>query len=478
MNKHNCIKLDKSKSDNESEKFELIQILDHKKKGDRYIYKVKYSEKSRVRQRWVDQDNLHNCDAIIRSYFAKINHINISQSKPHIKINQYTIIPKPSCDTLMRSKKRQRIDNVNDVNDVNDVHEDIELIEDEDLLSMMMCKTNVLNNNENEFNDVDNLEIKRIKHHKKPKITASDEIVEIENILGCKKVQNHPVYIVKMVGSANVTEIAESEFIETDILKEFWHYETLRNSLELKNRAFIYCRTSKRNTDTEVSLHQQELHCKYYAKSRDMNVVGIYRDNGVSAKDMAKQYSLNWICNNVKAGDTVLVYDVSRFSRNMLQGLQRLEILRKNLKVCTVSCNDNMVWNNKATCRATIRQSLSASQLHSDVTSEKVKSSIEYRKKRGDYIGNAPYGYQTQYINGIRKLIKRPDEYAVVRYILNTFRKIARINTKSKSIDLKKCVFDLKDYQSVRDSVNRLYTNRKNNQFSLTAIKNILNDQR
>src|SRR5271170_4957161 len=112
------------------------------------------------------------------------------------------------------------------------------------------------------------------------------------------------------------------------MLNEYHKYENIRADKSIGRRAYIYCRTSKRNSDREVSLYYQEKICLEFAKRHKINIIGVYRDNGISAKDMKKQFALNLICDRIKKGECVMFYDVSRFSRSMQQALECLENLR------------------------------------------------------------------------------------------------------------------------------------------------------
>jgi len=188
----------------------------------------------------------------------------------------------------------------------------------------------------------------------------------------------------------------------------------------LSRRAYIYCRTSRRNAEREVSLCDQEKYCLEFAKTHNINIIGVYRDNGVSAKDMKNQFALNFICDRIKRGECIMFYDVSRFSRSMMQALDKLEHLRNNVGAIVHACHDGLTWCDVATSRNSFRQNLSNSQLHSEVISEKVRSAIDYRRERGDHIGYIPYGYKTELIDDVRKLVKNNTEQNVIRAIIDT----------------------------------------------------------
>ena len=299
---------------------------------------------------------------------------------------------------------------------------------------------------------------------KKAKYHDGDEVVEIENILETKKVDGDDNYLIKWVGTKKPTWIKQNDFYDHELLDEFWKYKTIRENDTISRKAYIYCRTSRRNGEREVSLCDQEYHCIDFAKKNNISIIGIYRDNGVSAKNMQNQFALNYICDKIKRGECILFYDVSRFSRTMIPALQRLEHLQANIGAIVHSCHDGLTWNNVASNRACFRTNLSNAQLHSDVISEKVISAIEYKRERGDHIGYVPYGYMTQLVSGIRKLVPDNKERDVIRAILDSAHQSnAGINE-----------FAPVHYKKIAAEVNILHHNRRNKPFTWRFIKGII----
>lgn len=333
-----------------------------------------------------------------------------------------------------------------------------------------------------------------VPKRKKPTIKPGDVIAEIDNILECKIVGGIKNYLIKWVGSKVPSWIVEDDFIEHSLLNDFHRYEKLRNDQSIQRRAYIYCRTSRRNVDKEVSLHDQEKYCLNYAQRNNINIIGIFKDNGVSAKDMDNQFGLNYLCDKIQKGECILIYDVSRFSRSMIQALEKLEDLRLRIGAIVHSVHDGITWNNVATSRASFRQNLSNSQLHSEVISEKILSSIEYRKDRGDHMGYVPYGYKTQMVSGVRKLVRNDDEMNVIQKIFDLamdkfFERVGELNMnndKKKAKSSKKTVamkkrfknnvddMTVRECQDIANSINEQYTNRAQKLFTWRFIRNML----
>jgi len=329
-------------------------------------------------------------------------------------------------------------------------------------------------------------EIEYIKEHREKEIINTnnfmEDIEELDKLEQKKPEKTYETeYLIKWVGYKHESWISEENFIDKEELNNYLMYDKLQKDKTIQRRAYIYVRTSKRNDQKEVSLYEQEEACNKFAKQYNITIIGVYRDNGISAKNMDKQYALNFITDKIQKGEIIIVYDVSRFSRSMEQGLSRLNLLRDK-GAFVHSYNDNVTWNDKATSRATFRQLLSVSQLHSDTVSEKVKSAIAFKKNRGDYIGRTPYGKKIEYINNIRTLVDNIEEQNVIK-IINEHANNLLINIVTDNIDnmdlssnkKTKQNFTQKDYQTIANKINETHK-RRNKLFSWYIIKKILSD--
>lgn len=84
----------------------------------------------------------------------------------------------------------------------------------------------------------------------------------------------------------------------------------------------------------------------------------------------------------------ILVYSVSRFSRNKIQGMQMLESLHAN------DCYVFSVSENASSHDEKFVELLTQAQQQSDQLSIVVRDSIERRRKQGEFIGPVPYGFK------------------------------------------------------------------------------------
>jgi DNA invertase Pin-like site-specific DNA recombinase len=387
-----------------NDRFIVDKIITHRTKGTITEYYVKHKKNDKYVKSWILEKNLLNSKAMIDQYWQdKLDNYE-SRNESRNETNSKT---KKTCEDGSNIKLCDPFMSVNK-DDKDDKNDHIMNNDDDD--------SDDDNDDDDDSDDDDNNDVKYTKH-KKPKIREEDIVEEIENILDDELIGKNHYYQIKWVGSKIPTWITSKDFLETDLLNEYHKYKAARADTSLTRRAYIYCRTSKRNSDTEISIYDQEKKCLEFAKKNNINIIGLYRDNGVSAKDMDNQFALNHICDMIRKGECILFYDISRFSRSMIQALQRLEDLRLNVGAFAHSVHDGITWNNVATNRAAFRNVLSHSQLHSDIVSEKVLSSVEYRRERGDHVGYIPFGYMTKTVNGINKLIKNNDEIKIIRKI-------------------------------------------------------------
>ena len=186
--------------------------------------------------------------------------------------------------------------------------------------------------------------------------------------------------------------------------------------------AHIYCRLSQDSkAGPNYSLDKQEQECKKYCEGHDLKnicvhrVVGSARGSGISATNT---YMNNVISEMVK-GDTLIVYDVTRFSRNTLNGLLLLEkMVDKGVKIRTVK---EKLGYDTIYDRLAFRQLLSLAEYESDQISERIKTSVEFRQQNGIKLGSAPYGYEAyrDREGGVRKIRRSISEYKLIVCVRN-----------------------------------------------------------
>ena len=175
---------------------------------------------------------------------------------------------------------------------------------------------------------------------------------------------------------------------------------------------------------------------------------------------MDNMKGLHYLCNIATAGQTIYVYDISRFSRNAHHALNLLEKLNdRNISVHSVKENLTYrdVWS-----RNQFRIQLSAANFVSDICSEKVKASISFRRARGDYIGLTPYGFSTSVnkTTRVRSKVPNEEEMKVIDLIKKYHNDMVFPSEISKKLNLLKIKFRNREF--TESTVKRIILRFKN----------------
>ena len=217
------------------------------------------------------------------------------------------------------------------------------------------------------------------------------------DIIGSKLENNKCYFLVQWHGYKNPTwEPEEHISHRTDLIEEHRNMLLIEN-LGMKTGGYIYCRVSSKQqskyNEGHTSLYVQEQEISKYCDENDINVISVVHD-AYSAKNMDRLVGLQYLCAIASAGQTIYVYNISRFSRNAHHALNILEELNDR-KISTHSVSENITYSN-ASGSNQFRLQLCASTYYSDLCSQKVKASIDFRRTRGGHIGSTAYGYTTE----------------------------------------------------------------------------------
>lgn len=179
-------------------------------------------------------------------------------------------------------------------------------------------------------------------------------------------------------------------------------------------RAALYPRVS---TEEQVlhgySLETQEQALVEYANEHGYRIVGIYRDEGFSArKPVMKRKVMQELLEDVKAGkiDIILFTKLDRWFRSVGEYHKVQSILDKNKVVWRTILEDYQTET--ADGRLKVNIMLSVAENEADRTSERIKFVFRGKLNRGEYCYGGwatPFGYKAEIIDGVRKLIKDPE---------------------------------------------------------------------
>lgn len=158
----------------------------------------------------------------------------------------------------------------------------------------------------------------------------------------------------------------------------------------------------------------------YIAEQADMQLVGLFCDNGRSGTDFARP-QFEKLMDLVRKGqiDCIVVKDLSRFGRNYKENGNYLERIFPFLGVRFIAINDNF---DTLTAERTqdgyiVPLKNLINEVYSKDISRKSGSALETKQLKGEFIGAwAPYGYSKDPENK-NHLIVNPDTAPIVRQI-------------------------------------------------------------
>jgi DNA invertase Pin-like site-specific DNA recombinase len=184
-------------------------------------------------------------------------------------------------------------------------------------------------------------------------------------------------------------------------------------------QAIIYCRVSSQVQsnygDGCVSLQAQEAACREYCRENKIAVVEVHHEVR-SGRNMERMHILNRIVRKLKPGQQIVFYNITRFSRNVVQGLNLITKIQN--KGCSVYSVQEKCAYADAASQHLFRSTLCFAQHESDQISQRVRTSVAFRKARGDHFGPAPFGKKVDRLkSGKRVLLDNVAEKRVIEKI-------------------------------------------------------------
>lgn len=163
---------------------------------------------------------------------------------------------------------------------------------------------------------------------------------------------------------------------------------------ETKN-AGIYIRVSTEDQAREgFSLGEQQEKLEQLCKYKDYKVFKIYKDAGISAKDMEHRPAFQQMLQDMRAGkiNYIVAYKLDRVTRSV----KDLEVLISDLEKhnCYLVCDRDDVNTSTANGRFFVRMLTVLSQLEIEIISERTKFGLTGAIKSGHIPGTCPLGYK------------------------------------------------------------------------------------
>lgn len=198
-------------------------------------------------------------------------------------------------------------------------------------------------------------------------------------------------------------------------------------------RVACYVRVSTQEQKNHgLSVDSQITALQEYCANNGYIVAGVYNDAGISArKSYQKRPALLQLVADCKAGkiDLICFTKLDRWFRSVGDYYE----VQKELETTGVPWR--AIWEDYETETSSgvfkVNIMLSVAQSEADRTSERIKSVLEYKRNRGDYVGRVPFGYILK--NG--KLYKNPEQTELVDFIFSTY-----IETHSSRLTFRRAI--------------------------------------
>ena len=184
----------------------------------------------------------------------------------------------------------------------------------------------------------------------------------------------------------------------------------------------IYVRQS---TDTQCTLNDQEHDCLIKANILKYHKIWLFSDKGSAWKQNAyeKLYGLQHLmrCIREKYIDSIIVYDISRLSRNLTMGIRILNGIKEfNLTLYSIM-DEQHYTSNPISCNNFLKKVVESQEFSTNL-SERLKNKFKHLKSKGAKLGRPPYGYRAVKIDGIRKFISNREENVIIKKIKQKIR--------------------------------------------------------
>ena len=193
-------------------------------------------------------------------------------------------------------------------------------------------------------------------------------------------------------------------------------------------RTAIYARLSKDDGDKveSNSIVSQKAMCEeYIAKHGDLELVETFVDDGYSGVDFDRpDFRRLEEAVREKRIDAIVCKDLSRFSRNYIEGGRYLEKIFPVLGVRFIAINDSYdtLTGDPSSDSFIIPFKNLINDTYCKDISVKIRTNLDVKRRKGEYVGaHAPYGYMKDPKDKNRLVV---DEYAgdIVRQIFSLYK--------------------------------------------------------
>ena len=160
--------------------------------------------------------------------------------------------------------------------------------------------------------------------------------------------------------------------------------------------AGVYIRVSTEDQAREgFSLGEQEEKLLQLCKFKELDVYRVYKDAGISAKDMEHRPQFQEMLKDMKEGklNYIVAYKLDRITRSVRDLEELISVLEQYN--CFLLCDRDDVNTSTANGRFFVRMLTVLSQLEIEIVSERTKFGLNGAIKSGHIPGQRPFGYKS-----------------------------------------------------------------------------------
>ena len=160
--------------------------------------------------------------------------------------------------------------------------------------------------------------------------------------------------------------------------------------------AGVYIRVSTEDQAREgFSLGEQEEKLLQLCKFKELEVYKVYKDAGISAKDMEHRPQFQEMLKDMKEGNLnyIVAYKLDRITRSVRDLEELISVLEQYN--CFLLCDRDDVNTSTANGRFFVRMLTVLSQLEIEIVSERTKFGLNGAIKSGHIPGQRPFGYKS-----------------------------------------------------------------------------------
>ncbi len=228
----------------------------------------------------------------------------------------------------------------------------------------------------------------------------------------------------------------------------------------------IYCRVSTTEQAEEgYSIGEQKKLLTYECEKNGNTVYKIYSDEGISGKSIKARPALKELLNDANEGkfDSVMVWKINRIGRNLKDVLDMVDLFDRN-NITFKSATEPFDTTTPGG-KMQFQMMALIGEFERGTIAQNVKMGMMARAREGRWNGNVIIGYDLK----------------LKEHTTNKKRKDTELVVNEKEAEIVRTIFTMysqgNGYKAIANYLNKFgYKTKKGNPFSLTAIKDILNN--